>query len=131
VRRLFQTAHDVPAGGHLRNQAAFQRHVDNAVSKTVDLPRSASVADVGDVLRSARDLDLKGVTGFRSGSRSQQVLGESPRTEGCAGECDHVAPREPRPGDGVTPPRSGLTGPVPGVRERSRQLMPRVHERPV
>ena len=94
VKRLFHTAHDVPAEGHLRIQAAFQDHVDNAVSKTVNLPRSASVADVREVFRSAREHALKGITVFRSGAKPEQVLGESPLKEECAGECDYVAPRE-------------------------------------
>jgi len=93
VKRLFHTAHDVPADQHLAVQAAFQRHVDNAVSKTVNLPASASVADVRDVFLSARERDLKGVTVFRSGARPEQVLGDSPLKEECVGECDYVAPR--------------------------------------
>jgi len=93
VKALFQTAHDVPAAQHLAIQAAFQEHVDNAVSKTVNLPASASVADVKEVLVSARHHDLKGITVFRSGARPEQVLGESPLKEECAGECDYVAPR--------------------------------------
>ncbi|MFB6195606.1 MAG: adenosylcobalamin-dependent ribonucleoside-diphosphate reductase [Haloplanus sp.] len=94
VKRLFHTAHDVPADQHLRIQAAFQEHVDNAVSKTVNLPRSASVEDVKDVFVAARDLNLKGITVFRSGAKAEQVLGESPLKEECVGECDYVAPRE-------------------------------------
>jgi ribonucleoside-diphosphate reductase alpha chain len=94
VKRLFQTAHDVPADHHLEVQAAFQEHVDNAVSKTVNLSQSASVDDVKEIFLSARDLDLKGITVFRSGARPEQVLGESPLKEECVGECEHVAPRE-------------------------------------
>ncbi|AXG09774.1 adenosylcobalamin-dependent ribonucleoside-diphosphate reductase [Haloplanus rubicundus] len=94
VKRLFQTAHDVPADHHLQVQAAFQEHVDNAVSKTVNLPQSASVDDVKEIFLSARDLDLKGITVFRSGSKPEQVLGESPLKEECVGECDYVSPRQ-------------------------------------
>jgi len=94
VKLLFQTAHDIPADHHLQIQGAFQEHVDNAVSKTVNLPESASVDDVKDIFLSARDLDLKGITVFRSGSKSEQVLGESPLKEECVGECDYVAPRQ-------------------------------------
>lgn len=92
VKLLFQTAHDVPADHHLQVQAAFQEHVDNAVSKTVNLPQSASVDDVKEIFLSARDLDLKGITVFRSGAKAEQVLGESPLKEECVGECDYVAP---------------------------------------
>jgi ribonucleoside-diphosphate reductase alpha chain len=94
VKVLFQTAHDVPPEHHLEVQAAFQEHVDNAVSKTVNLSQSASVDDVKEIFLSARDLDLKGITVFRSGARPEQVLGESPLKEECVGECEHVAPRE-------------------------------------
>ncbi|MFB6301481.1 MAG: adenosylcobalamin-dependent ribonucleoside-diphosphate reductase [Haloferacaceae archaeon] len=94
VKALFQTAHDVPADQHLEIQAAFQGHVDNAVSKTVNLPQSASVDDIKEIFLSARDLDLKGITVFRSGAKAEQVLGESPLKEECVGECDYVSPGE-------------------------------------
>ncbi len=94
VKLLFQTAHDVAVEHHLEVQAAFQEHVDNAVSKTVNLPQSASVDDAKELFLSARALDLKGVTVFRSGAKIEQVLGESPLKEECVGECDYVAPRQ-------------------------------------
>ncbi|KAB1190726.1 MULTISPECIES: adenosylcobalamin-dependent ribonucleoside-diphosphate reductase [Haloferax] len=94
VKQLFQTAHDVPAEQHLRIQAAFQEHVDNAVSKTVNVPQSASVEDIEDIFHSARRYGLKGMTVFRSGARAEQVLGDSPLKEECVRECDYVAPRE-------------------------------------
>jgi len=78
VKRLFQTAHDVPPARHVAVQAAFQRHVDNAVSKTVNLPRDASVDDVRDVFLAAKERGLKGITVFRSGARLEQVLGGDP-----------------------------------------------------
>lgn len=90
VKRLFQTAHDVPAERHLEVQAAFQRHVDNAVSKTVNLPASATVDQVRELFRRARDRGAKGVTVFRSGSRREQVLGEDPLKEECVRECEYV-----------------------------------------
>lgn len=93
VRHLFQTAHDVPPERHLEIQAAFQRHVDNAVSKTVNLPESAEVDAVRDIFVRARELDLKGVTVFRSGARPEQVLGEDPLKEECITECEYVGNR--------------------------------------
>ena len=92
VRRLFPTAHDVPPRHHVEVQAAFQRHVDNAVSKTVNLPAEAGVADVRAVFETARDLGVKGITVFRSGARREQVLGEDPLKEECVGECEYVGP---------------------------------------
>lgn len=74
VQRLFLTAHDLDPLWHLRVQAAFQERTDNAVSKTVNLPRSASPEVVRQVFLTADDLDLKGVTVYRDGSKNGQVL---------------------------------------------------------
>ncbi|AZH23936.1 adenosylcobalamin-dependent ribonucleoside-diphosphate reductase [Haloplanus aerogenes] len=90
VKRLFQTAHDVPPERHVAVQAAFQHHVDNAVSKTVNLPSDASVDDVRTVFLAARDQGLKGITVFRSGARPEQVLGDDPLKEECVGECEYA-----------------------------------------
>jgi ribonucleoside-diphosphate reductase alpha chain len=74
IRRLFPTAHDIPAEHHLRVQAAFQAHVDNAVSKTINLPATASVADVLDAYGRAFALGCKGITVYRHGAKAGQVL---------------------------------------------------------
>jgi ribonucleoside-diphosphate reductase alpha chain len=74
AKGLFQTALEIAPSDHLRIQAAFQRHVDNAVSKTVNLPESASPDDVAAVYRQAWECGLKGITIFRYGSKEEQVL---------------------------------------------------------
>src|SRR5262249_14212156 len=78
IRRLFVTAHDVPPKHHVRMQAAFQRFSDSGVSKTINLPSTATPADVADAFHLAYQLGCKGLTVFRSGSREYQVLSCSP-----------------------------------------------------
>jgi len=82
LRRLFVTALEVAPDQHVRIQAAFQSAVDNAVSKTVNLPQEATPADIAAVYRLAHRLGCKGITVFRYGSTGTQVLelgaGEEP-----------------------------------------------------
>ncbi len=73
-RELFRTALEIPPEQHIRIQAAFQQHVDNAVSKTVNLPEVSTPEDIARVYTLAHELKCKGVTVFRYGSKSDQVL---------------------------------------------------------
>ncbi|MGA2712524.1 MAG: adenosylcobalamin-dependent ribonucleoside-diphosphate reductase [Bryobacteraceae bacterium] len=95
--RLFITALEIPPEQHVRIQAAFQQHVDNAVSKTVNLPEDATPEEVARVYRLAHQLGCKGVTVFRYGSKTEATLqlglGESPEEREYFTRCDPGACR--------------------------------------
>ncbi len=74
LRRLFVTAHDIDPAHHVRMQAVFQRHSDSGVSKTINLPATATPKDVASAFLLAHQLGCKGLTVYRSGSREHQVL---------------------------------------------------------
>jgi ribonucleoside-diphosphate reductase alpha chain len=103
IRRVFVTAHDIAPVWHVRMQAAFQKHTDNAVSKTVNFANSATPEDVREVYDLANELGTKGVTIYRDGSKANQVLttGESGKSAAAAGE-PRIGEIEPRPRPTVT-----------------------------
>ncbi len=86
MKRIFKTALEIPFEQHLRIQEAFQKHVDNSVSKTINMPENASPEDVAGAFMRAWELELKGVTVYRYGSKSTQVL-ETGTEENECGKC--------------------------------------------
>lgn len=74
VKRVFKTALDIKPEWHVRMQATFQRYVDNSISKTINMPNSATKNDVKKAFELAYKLKCKGITVYRYGSKPQQVL---------------------------------------------------------
>jgi ribonucleoside-diphosphate reductase alpha chain len=91
MRRLFVTSMGIAPEWHVRMQAAFQRHCDNAVAKTVNLPREATPDDVRRIYMTAYELKCKGITVYRYGSKPEQVLYVGPVLERELGRGEHVA----------------------------------------
>ncbi len=74
VQRVFVTAHEIDPAWHVKMQAAFQKNTDNGVSKTINLPHSATPDDIAKAYLMAYELSCLGITVFRDGCKDTQVL---------------------------------------------------------
>ena len=110
VQNVFVTAHDIEPIWHIKTQAAFQEHCDNAVSKTVNFSNEATPEDVRLVYDLAYKLGVKGVTIYRDGSKDMQVLSTGKTGKKKESATAPVAPTpvvlEPRPRGAVTQGRT-------------------------
>ncbi|MFA5317119.1 MAG: vitamin B12-dependent ribonucleotide reductase [Dehalococcoidales bacterium] len=100
--RRFVTAHEISPEWHVKMQAAFQEHTDNAVSKTVNFPREATREDVAQVYELAYEAGLKGITIYRDGSREGQVLTTGKAEAETAGEDGRTPRKRPKVTSGIT-----------------------------
>ena len=100
LRRTYVTAMDIEPEWHLKMQAAFQKHTDNAVSKTVNLPHAATQDDIRRIYTMAFEMGCKGVTVYRDGCKSGQVL--------CTGEAGQEKADRAATGQSVVKDRPDL-----------------------
>lgn len=74
MRKCFKTSLEIPWKYHLLHQQAFQKYTDNAVSKTINLPNDVDTLTISEIYRTAWEFGLKGITVYRDGSKTNQVL---------------------------------------------------------
>ncbi|OFW63351.1 MAG: hypothetical protein A2Z35_03600 [Actinobacteria bacterium RBG_19FT_COMBO_36_27] len=116
-KRIFITAHEISPTWHVRTQAAFQKFVDNAVSKTVNFPHNATIQDVENAYMLAYRLGCKGITIFRDKSRGAQVLEVEGKKKDKSIGVKEAAEKEVAGGNG----RETKKGSPPEMQEKARE----------
>lgn len=98
MQRVFKVAHDIDWKDHIKMQAAFQKYTDNAITKTINLPSSATPKDIEDAYMMAWKLGCKGLTVYRDNAKQDQVInfgnGETEKQEKMCPDCHIELERE-------------------------------------
>ena len=122
IRGVFVCAHDISPEWHVKMQAAFQRHCDASISKTINFPESAAVEDVDKIYRDSFSLRCKGVTVYRDGCRKSQPM--ALKDKKTSSPSDSLAKKPAREESSSTTPIEPATLPEILSSVRIRQMTP-------